>query len=333
MARWWQLLFLAALVLLLGAGAAVLLKKKGQAPVAPAAVTASACPEALVQPRPVLVGAESAKALVVGGPNVRLELDGAAAYAGPDAPGELAPGRHQVKARAGEQEVMLELEVEAYRPVLVHADLDAEGGLSVVFLGAACASCVGVDSAPPLGTRASKTPRSELLKEAFEALQTSDWRGAQNALEGIAPAQRTSPGFFRALAFIQQATRQPTAARVTLGKVKTPQLQGLLKAYSVLEDGIPAAMGQLALSRWNLLTERYGRLNELSMEAPGAVASATQRFSELSAGYLRACEANDVQAQVDAVAAAHETINAMVKGLRGAHPADCAFQRRVTAAF
>ncbi len=90
----------------------------------------------------------------------------------------------------------------------------------------------------------------------------------------------------------------------------------------------------LLTQRWNALTERYSRvLQVVGREAPGPVASASQRFEELSVGFRQAAAANDPAAQDQSIRAAEETLRVFVRASRLAKPDDCAFQKRLTAAF
>ncbi|MBL8949894.1 MAG: hypothetical protein JNK82_03895 [Myxococcaceae bacterium] len=86
--------------------------------------------------------------------------------------------------------------------------------------------------------------------------------------------------------------------------------------------------------RWNTLTERYSRvLQVVGREAPGPVAAANQRFEELSLGFRRAATNDDPVAQDLSIRTAEATLKVFVRASRLARPDDCAFQRRLTAAF
>ena len=86
--------------------------------------------------------------------------------------------------------------------------------------------------------------------------------------------------------------------------------------------------------RWNMLTERYSRvLQVVGRQAPGPVATANQRFEELSLGFRRAAAASDAVAQDQSIRAAEETLKVFVHAARLARPDDCGFQKRLTAAF
>jgi len=86
--------------------------------------------------------------------------------------------------------------------------------------------------------------------------------------------------------------------------------------------------------RWNALTERYSRvLQVVGREAPGPVATANQRFEELSLGFRQAATRNDAAAQDASIRAAEETLRVFVRASRLAKPDDCGFQDRLTAAF
>lgn len=86
--------------------------------------------------------------------------------------------------------------------------------------------------------------------------------------------------------------------------------------------------------RWNTLTERYSRvLQAVGREAPGAVASANQRFEELSQGFAQACNVKDPIAQDQSIRTAEETLRVFVHAARLARPTDCEFQKRLTDGF
>lgn len=86
--------------------------------------------------------------------------------------------------------------------------------------------------------------------------------------------------------------------------------------------------------RWNALTERYSRvLQAVGREAPGAVASANQRFEELSQGFAAASTKRDPVAQDQSIRTAEETLRVFVHAARLARPTDCEFQKRLTDGF
>ncbi len=90
----------------------------------------------------------------------------------------------------------------------------------------------------------------------------------------------------------------------------------------------------LLTARWNALTERYSRvLQVVGREAPGAVASANQRFEELSKGFASATTSGDVVGQDQSIRTAEETLKVFVHAARRARPGDCDFQKRLTNSF
>ena len=101
-----------------------------------------------------------------------------------------------------------------------------------------------------------------------------------------------------------------------------------------LEHQVRARAAHVLLGRWNALTERYSRVVQVvGRAAPGPVASANQRFEELSAGFAQATHANDPVAQDRSIRAAEETLRVFLHQSRLARPEDCDFQRRLTAAL
>ncbi|MBX7100647.1 MAG: hypothetical protein K1X89_23240 [Myxococcaceae bacterium] len=333
--RWWLLLFLAALVLLMGAGFSLLgrFSLRPGAPVAAAEVDAGACPRRDELPAAVLPGEEDAAALVVAEKGVQLSIDGTPVPQGLTAPVRLKAGERAIFAQASGDELRLTLRVDPFRPVLLHAVVDPKVGLSLVFLGGWCASCPGAEGAPALGTTAATEPTDALLRAAAGALCKSDWRTAHEALSAVPPAQRRSVTYARLGAAVMQSTRQSSVARALLQASGDARIRALMAQHAALGDAEDQAMGALAVRRWNLLTERYARLVELAPEAPGPVAAASARFGELSNGFQAASEQHRVVDQVEAVEAAGETIAVLVKGLRAARPADCALQERISRAF
>lgn len=332
--RWWFLLFLAALVLLMGAGFSLLGASSWRRGPAPAvAADAGVCPRRDELPGPVLPGEEDAAALVVAEKGVQLSVDGTPVPQGLGTPVRLKAGERAVFAQASGDELRLTLRVDPFRPVLLHAVVDPQVGLSLVFLGGWCASCPGAEGAPPLGTTVGTRPTAELLRTAASALGKSDWRAAHEALSAVPPAQRRSVTYARLGAAVMQSTRQSSVARALLQASGDGRIRALMAQHAALSDADDAAMGALAVRRWNLLTERYARLIELAPEAPGPVAAASARFGELSNGFQAASEQHRALDQVEAVEAAAETIAVLVKGLRAARPEDCAFQERISRAF
>lgn len=90
----------------------------------------------------------------------------------------------------------------------------------------------------------------------------------------------------------------------------------------------------LLTTRWNALTERYSRvLQVVGREAPGAVASANERFEALSKGFANATTAGDVVGQDQSIRTAEETLKVFVHAARRARPDDCEFQKRLTNSF
>jgi hypothetical protein len=88
------------------------------------------------------------------------------------------------------------------------------------------------------------------------------------------------------------------------------------------------------IQRWNLLTERYGRVVAVvGREAAGPLAAANQRFEELSQGFKEAHQKEDADAALETLRAGEETLRVFVNAARHARPDDCEFQRRVTQSF
>lgn len=129
----------------------------------------------------------------------------------------------------------------------------------------------------------------------------------------------------------------PPLAAARKAAAKAGRQSGVFAAAATQEKLELAARTRAAgvlVNRWNALTERYSRvLQVVGREAPGAVASANQRFEELSGGFKKATNDKDPLGQDASIRAAEETLRVFVRAARLARPGDCEYQKRLTDSF
>jgi hypothetical protein len=205
--HWWRLLFLSALIVVLALGGMLWLRQKTSAPrvcAPPPPVGALRLPPPHFE-TPVLLGATA---------GVRLSLDGAAAPA--DGLATLAPGKHTLRAEAaGFPPLSLEFRLEAFEPALFEVE-PAGKFLSVVYLGAVCATCAVAGPQQLLSQEPATAPFDELETLAAERLMTQDWAKAASYLQQVQPHERELPRFKRLAQNVLQSSGAHAEARAQL---------------------------------------------------------------------------------------------------------------------
>lgn len=261
----------------------------------------------------------------------RLFLDGAPVFSAPEAPRHFAPGAHLLRVEAPDREAYeARIHLEPWQPALIHAALDPAAGITVVRMGAACASCPAALGEEPLGFEASPASARPalMLEHAAHALRQSRRAEAVQALKHVPPASRKGPLYARLAAQIFHDTFQAAAARRILGLLEREQageLPTLLEVHQRLERSEATRRREVHLARWNRLTERFNAVIErFGARHPGPTDGASQRLAALSVAF----EAGDLEA----VAAGENTLSQLVEQLKSLKPGDCAFHSEVVAA-
>jgi len=331
----WGALF--ALALAATAVLAVSLKARRRAaatvrgPVAPPDAGV-ACSVPAATPVRALAGAEGPPVLIWGVGDVRVFVDGAPTFSAPDAPKHLAVGEHAVRVEAaGGATLQTRIRVEPFTPVLLHALRADDVGLTLVRLGCGCASCVPALKPVTLDVVKAQASPADLLQEAARALQKDDWRTAAEALRGVPLRARASEAFHRLAAAVDVAGYQPDKARDELALIPSAashDLGKLLGALESLEKAEPKRRLEVALARWNKVTEHFQALiARFGDQVP--THGISQRLGALSAAFDLARRKNDPFEQEKLLGAAEESLLEAVVQIRSAHPDDCSFQASV----
>ncbi len=293
--------------------------------------------------------ADAPPVLFVGEGDVKLTLDGEGVYAPADSPRHIAPGEHTLKvettgaqalstkvplgALTPTQPLTTQIRIDAFTPALFHAQAFPELGVTLVRAGAVCISCASPLNDVDLTFVKQPVKPTALLAVAAEALRSDDWTRAAHALRGVPPTHRKNAPFLRLAAAVHAASLQPdVAARelAALPKAEAGELPALLTALEALRTAEVTRRHDVLLARWNKLTERFGALTRrFEADAPGAVASNSSRFQELSRGFEEATRQKVLAREDELVTAAEATLVTLVAQLRKARPDDCAFQTEV----
>jgi hypothetical protein len=295
----------------------------GDAPRGPA----TRCPPADEAPPLPSPGDWAAPLTLSVAPGAVLEVDGAAA------PAQLAPGPHVLVARGpGASPARLQVEVDPFVPVLVDVRR-AEGAMTLLVLGARCAGC-RLDAEPLDTSWREGSPGSRA--EVSRALAVGEVSRAARAYRAIPPAERGTPEPLRLLAVLHALAGEAEPARAALARLPPDDvLAQAQRAHGTATAAVPRRQQATAIARWNALTERYQRLSDaFDAEAPAVVSALTARFNGLSGRFQRAQAqaggALEVETTLDEAAA---TLTQFVLTLRAQRAADCAWQRRVSAAL
>lgn len=325
--QWWRLSFIAALILVLALSG--LLWLRNQQPRETRAASCAPPPpvEALKLPpahfeTPVLFGAA---------PGITLSVDGAKA----DGALPLTPGKHTLRAEGpGAPPLSLDFKTEAFDPALFEVELNGKF-LSLVYLGATCASCTANDQQQQLLPQEPATaPFDELETRAAEALQTQSWARAAGFLKQVQPHEREQTRFKRLAQNVLQSSGAHAEARAQLlGITGSPALDGLLSRYDELTASEAQREHQHWLTRWNALTDIYQRLLRLEDDAPQVLDGASARLAEASAAFTRAAKEHSAEGERDACEKGEQVVLGLAQKLRAFHPTDCELQAKVSAAL
>ncbi len=282
------------------------------------------------------VSADAPPVLFVAEGEVKLLLDGQPVYTPVDAPRPVPPGEHELQAvLPGEPPLKTQVRIDAFTPALFHARAFPDLGVTLARLGAVCVSCASPLNDVELTYAKQGVRPPALLRSAATAMRSDDWTTAASALRGVPVSERKGALFLRLAAAVHAATLQPELSRRELEaipKQEAGELPELLAAFDALRAQELSRRHEVLLSRWNKLTERFGALTRrFEQDAPGAVASGSSRFQELSRGFETASRDKKLAQEDELVTAAETTLVALVAQIRKAHPQDCAFQAEVVA--
>lgn len=326
----WAALAGVALVLI---GSFALLLIGRRAPSVPSAnLRIAPCP-ALAQPIPA---PESSPVILWAVGPVRLYVDGVAAFSPPEAPRRFAIGVHTLRAEAkGEEPLQTRFRVEPFTPALLHAQVVPGLGLTLVRIGAGCASCAFAESPPRLDPEPPRFPVPALLARAAGLLRIDQYASAADALAQVPPAQRHTLAFARLASAVYADGSQPDAAR-KLAQAAPPaevkELEALLKALDALTAKEQARKAQAVVDRWNQATERFALLvSRYQAQAPAPTAAAARRMEQLSQAFDEASRHKDGAAQLQAAQAVETVLSALQSELAASRPGDCAFQAQLAA--
>ena len=333
--RWFLALGGAALLLSASLGGLVLLRRR-QAQASPVRSGPGAdCGPQRSEFHP-LPGAESPPVILWAAGAARLFIDEQAAFSPPESPRRFAPGEHSVRIEApGEETLRTRVRVGPFTPALLHAQVDPEIGLSLVRLGAGCPPCEPPSTPVDLSPVPSPSAGIALLKEAAGHLRHDRWLQAADGIRRAATADRARPIFFRLASITAGAGGQPELARALLEQIpaaKSNDLASLLPALDALSASEARRRQEVALGRWNKLTEWFAALGaRFQGGASPAVAAATRRFAQLSPAFESAVREGAPDRQGEVIRAGEEALTALVKELRALRPEDCQFQAALSA--
>ncbi len=226
------------------------------------------------------------------------------------------PGRHVFEARAaGVEPLLLPLELEAFRPVVL--EVRAEGShLVAVVAGAHAPGCVGL--VPDPGLVAGEAPS---VDATATALAKGDCRAAFEHLRAWPEARRPARLAQAAFSLTGQWPRGlPTPSVERLAERQRPTEAALERAWLV--------------ARWNGLTEQLSHATaQLAGRATGVVTAANERMGTLSDDFSQATEREDTPTQRALVEAATLALRRFADNAVALHPTDCAWQATVQAAL
>ncbi len=323
MRRWLAAGMLVSLVL----GTVLALQYWANAPLAVVSPAASGrCQNTSTRPLSLLNELTAAPLVLVKSPQVQLSVDGLPA--GPTVP----PGRHQLKATAPNAIASLfDIEVEPFMPVLLEARVSF-GTVTVMMLGARCASCTESTADMELEYR----PEIPLnLPDIAKAISTGDWARAAQAMRSIEPSARQKIDIIRLFAIVYAFSGHAADARKLLNQLPPNEpLRGALANRDSLESLIPSQRLEAAMARWNATVERFARLTERFVnDAPEALTALTHTFDSLSIRLSNGLKQHDPKACEATIEIGVQHLNKTVSGLRALHADDCAWQQRVTDAL
>ncbi|MFT3840391.1 MAG: hypothetical protein QM723_25610 [Myxococcaceae bacterium] len=325
--QWWRLAFVAALILVLALSGLLWLRNQQQPREARPTCAAPPPVEALKLPpprfeTPVLLGSS---------PAITLQVDGAKA----EGLVALAPGKHTLRAEGpGAPPLSVDFKTEAFDPAVFEVEPNGRF-LSLVYLGAVCASCKTNDQQQQLlPQEAASAPFDELETRAAEALQTQDWAKAAGFLKQVQPHEREQTRFKRLAQNVLQSSGAHAEARAQLlGITGSPALDALLSRYDELTASESQREHEHWLTRWNALTDIYQRLLRLEDDAPQVLDGASARLAQASAAFARANKEHSAEGERDACEQGEQVVLDLAQKLRAFHPTDCELQAKVSAAL
>lgn len=331
--RWRLAAGLAACALVVTALALVFAKKspaQPPAPDAPIAPETGRCEIPALESVRAMPDAEGPPVLLWAAGDVRLYLDGKAAFSPPEQPRHFSVGEHTLRLEAeGHPPYELRVRFESWTPALLHAELDPEAGLTLARLEAPCASCP--PALQPYEVIAISEPSSAAPRtEAAAALRDNAWPRALSFLEQVPRAERRDRLFRRLESTVYADTNSSAAALRTLKSIDDPDLRTLLDAHHRLVDAERTRRHAVQLARWNRTTERFSALTEgFGKTLPQAVGSASERLAALSPVFEQAYAAGDSLDAEEALQAAEAALLTLTQQLRATRPRDCVFQAEV----
>lgn len=283
-----------------------------------------------------LPDAESPPLILWAAGNARLFVDDQAAYSPPESPRRFPPGEHSVRIEApGEEPLRTRIRVDPFTPVLLHAQVDPKIGVSLVRFGAACLPCDPVTTPVDLSPVRKPGASFALLQAAASHLRRDRWAQAAEGIRRAADRDRSSPIFFRLAAITAEHGGQHDLARALLERIppaESNDLAALLPAYDRLIAAEATRRKEVALGRWNKITEWFAVISaRYQGSASAPVAAATRRFAQLSTVFDAAVREGLLDQQGETVRAGEQALTTLVKELRSTRPDDCRFQDDLSA--
>lgn len=270
--------------------------------------------------------------------DVRLELNGALAFAPPDSPITLKSASHKLEVdgqAAGREETSFR--VLRSRPAFFFAAVLPEEGLVLVRNGTLCESCEAPTGSEELEFAARRDSTNYLLKESAKVLRSEKWTEARELLRGVPPKDRKREEFRLIAAALFGQANQGSHAMAQLEalakqkpKSSVAQLLQQFEGLKLLEN---ARREKVLLQRWNKLTERFSALvAKFEPQVRGVVEAHSRRLEALSEAYGKAAQTHDLATQEELVAGALGLLEEFVEQIRAQRPDDCEFQTKVVAA-
>ena len=130
---------------------------------------------------------------------VRLFLDVKPEFSPPESPKHFAPGVHVLRVEAaGAEPFETKLRLVSFQPALIHAQADHQVGVTLLRLGAICASCdAPVAPLTEFTGEKSRTPTHALFTQAAAWLRKDQWAHASVLLGSVAAKERSSATYHR----------------------------------------------------------------------------------------------------------------------------------------
>jgi len=275
--------------------------------------------------------AEGPPVLLWAAGDVRLYLDGKAAFSPPEQPRHFAVGEHTLRIEAeGHDPYELRVRFEPWTPALLHAELDPEGGLTLARLEAPCVSCPPPQQPYTAIPRRSPPTAGSPLTLAASSLRANAWPEALDLLAQVPDAKRTSRLFRRLESVVYADSHSSAAVHRALSDIDDRDLRALLSVHRALVDAERTRRHAIQLARWNRTTERFSALMEgFGEKLPQAMARASERLAALSPVFEQAHAAKEALDAEEALQAAEAELLTLTHQLRATRPRDCVFQAEV----